>query len=204
MDNRDRGNRQISVERMSQAGRVFLQRTAGGVAAWLKAQVILFAIGLAILMIGLALLDIPWWGLKAILIALIDMLPLIGSGLIMIPWAIIKLIAGEGQVALWLIVIYLILIIARQVLEPIIVGKSIGLKPVWTFLATVIGIIFLDPFGGISGAFAAIVIRVFLTVWQDFLGGHFDHPATGPTAGRPGPEGPRDIKDAGSDDDLKE
>ncbi len=199
MDNRDRDNRQISVERMGRAGRVFVERTAGGVAAWFKAQAILFVIGLGILMIGLALVGIRWWGLKAILIALIDMLPLVGSGLIMIPWAIIKVLGGEGTVALWLIVIYLVLIIARQILEPIIVGKSIGLKPLWTFLSTMAGIILLGPVGAIVGALAAIVIRVFLTVRRDFYAGHFDeadHMNVDPRRFNR-------AKDAGNDEDLE-
>lgn len=204
--------RLIRADQIGNIGRVFLKRTAGGVASWLKAQAILFFITLATLMIGLALLDISWWGIKAILIAGLDILPLIGSGLIMIPWAIIKVLGGEGTVALWLIVIYLILVISRQILEPIIVGRSIGLKPIWTFLATVIGIILLGPIGAIVGAIAAILIRVVLTIREDLFNGRFNEPPTGPgNAGRE-PDDPlsgsvdsrryNQAKDAGSDTDL--
>ncbi len=176
--------------------KVFVKRTAGGIGAWIKAQFILFFIGLAILMIGLYLLDISWWGLKAFTIAIIDVLPLIGSGIIMIPWAIIRLLSGSGQTALWLIVIYLIMVIARQVLEPIIVGSSIGLKPIWTFLATVIGIVAFGPIGAIIGSLAAILIRVAISIRQDYKNGFFteiknpeDAPVIAP-------------KDAGQDEDL--
>ena len=199
-------------KRMSQ---VFVKRTTGGIRAWLKAQFILFFLSFSILMVGLYLLDIPFWGLKALLIAFIDGLPLLGSGIIMIPWAIIKLIAGQGSTALWLIVIYLILLISRQVLEPIIFGNSIGLKPVWTFLATVIGIIILGPIGAIVGALVAIVIRVILTIREDYLKGFFSstnvddndaadyvHPED-PLGQTVDPRRYSQAKDAGEDEDLQ-
>lgn len=212
---RDPERRTQKYQQYGSIGRVFVKRTARGIGSWFKAQVILFFVVLVILSLGLALLDIRWWGIKALVIAFLDVLPLIGSGLVMIPWSVIRLLSGQGTVALWLIVIYLLLILVRQILEPVIVGRSIGLKPIWTFLTTIIGIAAFGPIGAIIGAFVAILIRVFLTVRQDFLDGTLgsdpddrDHRSYGgPAAGTP-PDGStvdprryRRAKDAGQDDD---
>lgn len=210
-----RYEKQEQFKRMSQ---VFVKRTSGGIRSWFKAQIILFFVSMAILMIGLYLLDISFWGLKAFLIAFIDGLPLLGSGIIMIPWAIIKLIGGQGTTAVWLIVIYLILLISRQVLEPIIFGNSIGLKPLWTFLLTIIGIIVLGPIGAIVGALAAIVIGVILTIREDYQRGYFNSDSSSSTStdGRSqqpygtsvdhtvDPRRYHQAKDAGEDEDLQD
>lgn len=190
----------LTRQSLGRIGRTFLRRSAGGVLSWLKAQLSLFFVGIGIMMFGFYLLDISWWGMKAVLISIIDVLPLIGSGLIMIPWAILRLLGGDGSTALWLIVIYLALIITRQILEPIIIGRSIGLKPFWSFLATLIGIIAFGPIGAIIGAFCAILIRVVLTIREDYRNGYFDpEPIVYPSEE---PLFRQGMKDAGHDSDI--
>lgn len=209
-------NRYEKQEQFKRMSHVFVKRTTGGIRSWFKAQIILFFVSMAILMIGLYLLDISFWGLKGFMIAFIDGLPLLGSGIIMIPWAIIKLLAGEGATALWLIVIYLILLISRQVLEPIIFGNSIGLKPLWTFLITIIGIIAFGPIGAIVGALAAIMIGVMLTIRDDYRRGYFSSSSARTSDDDGGqdretgvdniidPRRYQQAKDAGEDEDLKD
>lgn len=190
-------------------GRVFVKRTSGGIRAWIRAQIILFSMSLCMLMLGLYLLNIPFWGLKAFLIAFVDGLPLLGSGIVLVPWAILKLLVGQGMTALWLIVLYLILVITRQIVEPIIFGKSIGLKPIWTFLTTVICMLFWGPIGAVIGALAAIVIRVILTIRDDYLQGAFatnynpdnDDSTAEPYIDDVDPNRFTQAKDAGSDDE---
>jgi len=135
-----------------------------GVTGVIKTQLILSAITFVMLCIGFLLLDIPLWGLIAFLIALVDMIPVIGSGMVMIPWATIVLITGNRQFALHLLILYAVIFIARQILDPVINGKSIGVKPVYTLLSTVIVTLILGPWGLLLGSVFAVVIKTALDI----------------------------------------
>lgn len=134
-----------------------------GVAAVLKTQAILAAVTFVLLCIGLALLDVPLWGLIAAGITLFDLVPLVGSGMIMIPWAVITLIAGNRQQALLLLVVYVVIFVVRQILDPVLNGKAIGVKPLYTLLCTVLATLLFGPWGLVLGSVAAIVLK---TAWD--------------------------------------
>lgn len=53
----------------------------------------------------------------------------LGTGGVVVPWIIIELIKGNVPLAIGLAVLYLIIIIVRNILEPKLVGKQIGLHP---------------------------------------------------------------------------
>ena len=134
-----------------------------GVAAVLKTPAILAAVTFVLLCIGLALLDVPLWGLIAAGITLFDLVPLVGSGMIMIPWAVITLIAGNRQQALLLLVVYVVIFVVRQILDPVLNGKAIGVKPLYTLLCTVLATLLFGPWGLVLGSVAAIVLK---TAWD--------------------------------------
>ena len=141
-----------------------IKDTGKGIKGYIKSQLILMAITFIILAISLTMIQVP----KAILIALgisiLDILPIIGSGIIMIPWSIISFISGENQMGINLAVIYVVLIIIRQIIEPRILGKAIGIKPLYTFMATILGSLLLGPIGMIVGPLIAVVINSTLMI----------------------------------------
>ena len=63
-----------------------------------------------------------------------------------------------------LAVIYVVLIIIRQIIEPRILGKAIGIKPLYTFMATILGSLLLGPIGMILGPLIAVVINSTLMI----------------------------------------
>ena len=81
--------------------------------------------------------------LMALLVAFADALPIIGSGTIIIPWAIISSVQGDINLAIYLIVLYVIITIARQLLEPKVVGSQIGIHPIFTLIAMYTGYKFI-------------------------------------------------------------
>jgi sporulation integral membrane protein YtvI len=83
----------------------------------------------------------------AILIALFDILPVVGSGLVLLPWAIFTLFAGNLPTGIGLLVLYVVVIVVRQIMEPKIVGDRVGLHPLVTLLSMVLGTYL---FGGIG------------------------------------------------------
>ena len=77
--------------------------------------------------------------LVALLIAIFDILPVLGTGGIMIPWAVLSLLGGEITRGLSLLALYLIVTVIRNIIEPKIVGKQIGLHPVLTLMSMFVG-----------------------------------------------------------------
>lgn len=78
--------------------------------------------------------------LKAAVIALLDIMPILGTGGIMIPWAVISLVLGYTKLGVELLVIYIIVTVIRNYVEPKIVGTQLGLHPIITLIAMFIGL----------------------------------------------------------------
>ncbi|MDD3169520.1 MAG: AI-2E family transporter, partial [Eubacteriales bacterium] len=89
--------------------------------------------------IGLSVIGIPNAVLVALLISVFDILPVLGTGGIMIPWTIITLFQGNYQTGLSLLFVYLVITVVRNILEPKIVGKQLGLHPVVTLMCIFVG-----------------------------------------------------------------
>ncbi len=91
------------------------------------------------LSIGLSLLKIENAILIALLIAIFDILPVLGTGGIMIPWVGIVFLQGNYSLALGLLVVYLVITVIRNIIEPKIVGAQLGLHPVLTLVSMFVG-----------------------------------------------------------------
>jgi len=78
--------------------------------------------------------------LKAGVIALLDIMPILGTGGIMIPWAIISLVLGYTKLGIELLIIYVIVTVIRNYVEPKIVGTQLGLHPIITLVSMFIGL----------------------------------------------------------------
>lgn len=76
----------------------------------------------------------------AIAIAVFDILPVAGSGGILIPWALVCLVLGNYPQAIGLIVIYVIITVIRQYIEPKIVGDTLGVHPIVTLAGLYFGL----------------------------------------------------------------
>lgn len=78
--------------------------------------------------------------LKASVIALLDIMPILGTGGIMIPWGITSLVLGYTRLGLELLLIYAIVTVVRNYVEPKIVGTQLGLHPIITLVSMFIGL----------------------------------------------------------------
>lgn len=131
---------------------------------YLKAQAILILISFFIVLVGLYLFQILGWNvgyplMAALGIGFIDALPILGSGTVMIPWAVISAVNGNLKLAIGLLVLYLIIIIARQLLEPKIVSNHIGIHPIFTLIAMYTGFKLIGIIGMFIGPIILIIIK---------------------------------------------
>jgi len=99
------------------------------------------------LIVGLSIMKVPNAGLISLVIAVFDILPVIGSGLFLLPWTVVSFIIGDIGRGIGLLVLYLIITIVRNIIEPRIVGEQVGLPAIVTLMAMVVGTYL---FGGIG------------------------------------------------------
>ncbi len=88
---------------------------------------------------GLAIIGIKYSALIAALIAAMDILPVVGSGLVLVPWAIISFFLGNIGMGIGLFILWAVLSVVRQIIEPKIVGSSVGMHPFLTLFAMLAG-----------------------------------------------------------------
>ncbi len=131
-----------------------------------KAQLILFGVNLVVITIGMVIAGLGWWSLLiAFVVSLLDLLPVVGSGIALVPWAIIALIAKNPHMAISVGATYIAMVVLRMILDPIITGKSVGLSPWITLLASLGGLIFFGGVGMILGPIIAAVANVLFRVF---------------------------------------
>ena len=88
----------------------------------------------------LGIMKTGYFALIAAGIAIFDILPVAGSGGILIPWAIVCLVTGNYKQAIGLIIIYVVITVIRQYIEPKIVGTSLGVNPIVTLMGLYFGL----------------------------------------------------------------
>lgn len=106
---------------------------------YLRAYATLFAITFTELLTGLLIFKIEYAFLMALIIAAVDILPVLGSGTIIIPWGLVLLFTGDYYTGFGLLIIYAVVTVVRQIIEPRIVGVSIGLHPLITLISMYVG-----------------------------------------------------------------
>lgn len=117
------------------------------VGQYARSYVLLMAITFGEIFLGLVLIQQKKAALIAALIAVFDLFPVVGAGLILLPWALFCLLSGVWAKGAGLLALWVIVIVARQILEPRIVGRSVGLHPLVTLMSMFVG---ARLFGGIG------------------------------------------------------
>ena len=99
----------------------------------------------------------------AICIAVFDILPVAGSGGILIPWSLIALVSGNVGQCVGLLILYAVITVIRQYIEPKIVGDSLGVNP----LVTLAGLYFGLKLFGFMGMFIVPICVMTLKAFND-------------------------------------
>ena len=137
--------RQLSPEKrhaLSAAKEIFFS----SILKMLKSYALIICITFAEMFVGLTVLKLigvytgEYVATVAIIVALIDIFPVLGTGTILIPWAIISLIMGNIGMGIGLIVLYAVITVIRQIIEPKLVAANLGLRPIVTIMCMYIGL----------------------------------------------------------------
>lgn len=125
------------------------------VGGYFKAQFKIMVILMVVMYLTFEVLGISYAFILALVIAVIDFLPVLGTGLVFWPWAIISFLNENYVEAIVILVLYLACQVIKQVLQPKMVGDSIGISPFYTLvfmfigykLYNIVGMIFGIPIG---------------------------------------------------------
>ena len=126
---------------------------------YLKAYLILLLLTFAQLFFGLCILRVDYAFLLAAVIALVDILPIFGVGTVLIPWAAVELLRRHFRLGFGLLVLYGTVSLVHQILEPKLVGKSLGLHPLLTLAAGYVGFQLFGVLGMVIAPLAALFLK---------------------------------------------
>lgn len=119
-------------------------------------------IGLTILkMIGL--FNSSYIAVIAVVTAIVDVIPVLGTGTIVLPWAAYSFITGNIGMGIGLLVLYAVVTVIRQIVEPKLVSNQLGLPPFVTLIAMYLGLKII----GVLGVFILPIIAIMLKLLND-------------------------------------
>lgn len=134
-----------------------------GIWIYIKAQAKLISITFIVILVSLFLLGVEHALIISLVAAIFDVLPLLGVSTIFIPWITYLFIVGDIQLGVWVTILWLVVILARQLLEPKITGDSLGVSA-FTMLAFMI--ISLSLFG-VAGMILSPVLVILIKALYD-------------------------------------
>lgn len=150
-------------------------------AGFFKAQLILFIISAVQAAIGLAFVETKYWIVLSLTMAFLDMIPIVGPGFILVPWAAYALYVGAVKQAVILLALFVIMFAVRQVLQPKLLGDSVGVHPLMMLLALWAGLVTVGVWGFIVGPVIVIVAKAVHNAGLFRTNGDSE-PESGPTA----------------------
>lgn len=128
------------------------------VGGYFKAQFKIMGVIYVVITIGLVILDVSYAWLIGFGIAFLDMLPVFGTGTVLVPWAVIKLFSGNYVTAIGMVILYVVALLVHQIIQPRLIGKSVGMNTFATLVCMYIGY----QFSGVFGMIIAIPLGMLL------------------------------------------
>lgn len=142
------------IYRWDMMARSFKRAVGGYFKAQLKIEIWMYVL----LVIGFTVLKVNYALLIALGIAVLDFLPVFGTGTVLLPWAVIKILSSDYKMAVGLLIIWCGGQLARQIIQPKIVGDSIGVPPIPTLFLLFIGYKTAGVFGMIIAVPIGIIV----------------------------------------------
>ena len=134
-----------------------------------KAYLLIMLVTFSEMLIGLSVLKLlgifnsSYIVIISVATAVVDIIPVLGTGTVLIPWAIVCLIMSNYPMAIGLGILYGVITVIRQVVEPKLVAGQLGLPPFVTISAIYIGLKTM----GVLGMFIAPVMVIMLKLLND-------------------------------------
>lgn len=129
---------------------------------FIKAQGVILLIISVLCSVTLSVAGVAGGIMFGILAGVLDVLPFIGTGIVLLPLAVWQVLNGQYVRAVVCVVLYGVCIVVREWLEPKLIGRRIGIAPVFMLLAVYAGVKLFGVGGIVKGPLALIVITEIL------------------------------------------
>ena len=137
--------------------RFMITRLNSVIFGFMKAQLLVSLIILAVTFVGLLLIIPKHAIVMSLVIWIIDVIPVLGSIIILAPWSLYMFISGDVTTGTQLAILAAVLLIIRRTVEPKVMGSQIGLSPLPTLIAMFIGLKLFGFLGFFVGPLAVIL-----------------------------------------------
>lgn len=142
---------------------IVLNQLSRALVGFLGAQIILSVMTYILALIGLLILDVRYAFLIAFIIIVVDILPILGTGSFLVPWAAYQyFIANDHFTAIGLVVLFLVITVVRRIIEPKILGESLGISALAALASLYIGFQLFGFVGFILGPAIVIIVEALL------------------------------------------
>ena len=126
---------------------------------YLRSYALIMTITFCELSLALWLLGVKNFAVIALITAVFDIIPVCGSGGVLIPWSVFSLVQGKLAFGVGMLIVYIIITVIRQIIEPKIVGDQVGLPPVVTLMAMFLGVRFMGVFGLFAFPITLVILK---------------------------------------------
>ena len=147
-----------------------------GVGKLIKAYVTLMLITFTEVFLGLNLMkligvyDGGYIAIIAFVTCIVDIVPVLGTGTVMIPWAIYSIITGNVGLGIGLVILYAVITVLRQAIEPKLVANQVGLPSIVTIMAMFLGARIFGALGVVLLPLTVIVVKMMID--EGIIGTH--------------------------------
>ena len=148
------------AEHVQESRCVLRDNVIKGISSYLKAQLKLITLTFVLVFASLLALGVNNAFSISLLAAFVDVIPLLGVTAVFIPWIIYLFIVGQTTLAIWLSVVLVVILLVRQILEPKLVGDSLGVSA-FTMLSFMI--VSLSLFG-VAGLVLSPILIILIKV----------------------------------------
>ncbi len=128
------------------------------IATFVKAQFVIMSCIAVAAAATLGIAGIRQGVLWGILAGLLDALPFVGTGIVLVPLAAVQLFGGQYMRAVVCIILYIVCIFLRELMEPRLIGKRLGVSPIAVLLSLYVGIQLFGVWGIVKGPLGFVVI----------------------------------------------
>lgn len=132
----------------------------------LRGQLTVSLMVLFFLTLTLGVSSVNHGALIGLLIGIADGLPVLGAGLFLIPWSLFSFLTGAPGMGVTLACLYAGTIVIRQILEPRIVGRELGVYPLAAMSAMYAGFRIMGPAGLLCGPLLLTAVKAVLAADQ--------------------------------------
>lgn len=136
-----------------------LDNLKNAILGFINAQLLISMLTYIVALIGLLIIGVSYPLAIALLIICVDILPILGTGAVIIPWSLFELLSGNIYLGIGLISLWVVITIFRRIIEPKILGHSIGISALAALISLYVGFQLVGVVGLFLGPVTIIIYK---------------------------------------------